>query len=67
MAETRRRLGAVAETLGLPRPSYESVRQLVRAHRRSRRRRSEAEIILDLALYTGPPDKLVADLLSSDG
>jgi hypothetical protein len=38
IAESRRRLGEVARELGLPRPSYERVRQLVHLHRRSRSR-----------------------------
>jgi hypothetical protein len=36
MAETWRRVGAVAEELGLTRPGYDSIRLIVRDHRRAR-------------------------------
>jgi hypothetical protein len=66
IAETRRRLGALAESLDLPRPSYERVRQLVHANRRVRPGRTKAELLADLALYTGPPQELIGELLSAD-
>jgi hypothetical protein len=37
MAETWRRVGGLACKLGLPRPSYETIRLLVREDRRHRR------------------------------
>lgn len=36
MAETCRRVGRVAEELGLPRPGYDSIRLIVAEHRRNR-------------------------------
>jgi hypothetical protein len=41
MAETWRKVGGIALKLGLPRPSYETIRVLVRAHRRRRVRAHE--------------------------
>jgi hypothetical protein len=63
IAETNRRVGAEAERLRLPRPSYERVRvlvQLVRAaRRRASRRPSTASLLLDVALRIRPPDVLL--------
>jgi hypothetical protein len=47
IAETCRRLGAVAEALGVPRPSYVHVRRLVHAERR---RRAAARFVVDAVL-----------------
>jgi hypothetical protein len=66
IAECRRRLGRLAGELGLPRPSYERVRQLVHIHRRSERRPGHVEALLDLAFYTNPPEDVLADLLTRD-
>jgi hypothetical protein len=63
IAETRRRVGTLAASLGLPRPSYERVRQLVHEHRRQRAR-SRLEPALDLVFNTRPADAVVAELLS---
>jgi hypothetical protein len=41
MAETWRRVGETAEELGLSRPSYHTVRELVRHERRRRKARTE--------------------------
>lgn len=51
MAETWRRVGLVAEELGLPRPGYDTIRRIVRDHRR---RHAEIKELLD---------PVVADLL----
>jgi hypothetical protein len=51
MAETWRRVGRTADRLGLPRPSYDTIRLIVREHRR---RRAEVDELLE---------PVVADLL----
>jgi hypothetical protein len=43
-AETWRKVGLAAEELGLPRPGYDTIRLLVRDHRR---RRAEARRLLE--------------------
>lgn len=65
IAETRRQVGALAGSLGLARPSYERVRQLVHRHRIEREERS-LEPLLALAFNTRPADKILGDLLSGD-
>jgi hypothetical protein len=66
IAECRRRIGEVASELGLPRPSYERVRQLVHVHRCSRSRPGHVDALLDLALYTRPPQDVLADFLTGE-
>ena len=51
MAETWRHVGRLADRLGLPRPSYDSVRLIIRRHRR---RRDDVQQLLE---------PVVADLL----
>ena len=63
IAETCRRLGAEAERLKLPRPSYERVRVLVHALRRLRRGPSTASVLLDVAIRARPADALL-DLMA---
>ena len=50
IAETHRRLGRLAERLGMTRPSYEQVRVLVHEHRRRGLEPSAGRILLDVAL-----------------
>jgi hypothetical protein len=61
IAETSRRVGREAERLGLPRPSYERVRELVHLTRRFRQLRgpSTASVLLDIATRVRPPEALV--------
>ena len=59
IAEVRRRLGAEADRLGLPRPSYERVRELVHESRRLRARVRTGEVLLDVALRVRSPDAVV--------
>ena len=47
VAETWRRIGALAEDLGVPRPGYDTVRLLVHEHRR---RRAEVRELLEPVL-----------------
>jgi hypothetical protein len=65
VAETHRRLGAVADAFDLPRPNYESVRLLVLAQRRTASdvRRGA---LLDLAFYTRSPAAAIQDLVTGD-
>ena len=51
-AETCRRVGAVAEAIGLIRPSYQHVRRIVLVERRRRERRAEARKVLTGAVST---------------
>jgi hypothetical protein len=63
IAETHRRLGEVADRLGLTRPSYQNVRLLVHDHRERRTvRPTLAEILLDVSFRTRSPEALL-DLL----
>jgi hypothetical protein len=59
IAEINRRLGGRAEELGLRRPSYERVRELVhelRALRPLRRGPTTRQVILDILFRARPPD-----------
>lgn len=47
MAETWRKVGRLAWKLGLPRPSYDTIRLIVREHRL---RRAEARELIELVL-----------------
>ena len=55
IAETNRRLGAIAETIGLARPSYEQVRTIVHRARRRGRHPGAGAILLEVALRARPP------------
>jgi hypothetical protein len=65
VAELNRRLGAVADALSLPRPSYERVRLLVRDRRSGRYALPSAgQVLLEIAARGRPADdllKLLAD------
>lgn len=56
MASTWRRVGALADDLGMARPGYHSIRQIVGPERRRRaaRRAVAREAIGELWAYTGP-------------
>ena len=59
IAETHRRLGALADHLGLARPSYEQTRVLLHELRARRRSPSHGEILLDVAFRNRPPEALL--------
>jgi hypothetical protein len=59
IAETNRRIGVLAGDLGLPRPSYEQIRILVKAHRRGRLRLTAGQVLLDIAFRVRPPEALL--------
>ncbi len=62
IAETHRRLGAVADELGLPRASYEQVRVVVHALRAGRRDPAVGDLLLDIALQKRPPEAFIEAL-----
>jgi len=66
IAELNRRLGAEAERLGLRRPSYERVRELVHLLRRWRRRPSTSRVLLEVA-YQRRPSIALLDHISGIG
>jgi hypothetical protein len=55
IAEINRRLGAEAERLGLPRPSYQRVRELLHRLRAIRRQPTTSQVLLEIALTARPP------------
>lgn len=57
--EIYRRARGVADDLGLPRPSYERVRQHIHEVRRlKRRRKQKRNVLVDVAYQRRPPDAL---------
>jgi hypothetical protein len=59
IAEINRRVGAAAERLGVPRPSYQRVRELVHASRRLHRYQpSTLSVVVDVAMRVRPPEAL---------
>jgi hypothetical protein len=66
IAETYRRLGAVARELGLVRPSYEQIRTIVHRTRRIPSGPSTGDVLLDIAFRSRPPTALL-DHLSGTG
>jgi hypothetical protein len=58
IAETNRRVRALADALGLTRPSYEQLRQVIHEARRRGRVPSTGEVLLDIAFRVRPPDAL---------
>ena len=66
IAETHRRVGALAGSLGLVRPSYEQVRVLVHDARRRGRRPSAGDVLLDVAFRVKPPEALIDYLTAAE-
>jgi hypothetical protein len=58
-AEITRRVGATAERLGLPRPSYQTVRVLVRRWRELNAGPDALEVLADVAFHARPPRALL--------
>jgi hypothetical protein len=65
IAETYRRVALVAENLGLPRPSYESIRRIAHLIRARRRDPGIGEVLLDIDLRRRHSQELV-DALAGD-
>lgn len=61
-AEIRRRVGEEAERLGLPHPSYETVRKLASEWRARPRYPTTAEILSDVAFRVRPPEAILDQL-----
>jgi len=51
-----RKHGALAQRLGLPQPSYESIRLLVRDLRKARAAPGIGDVLLDITLRNKPPE-----------
>jgi hypothetical protein len=62
IAETYRRVAALAERLGLPRPSYESIRRVAHEIRARKRNPGIGEVLLDIDLRRRPPQAIVSAL-----
>jgi len=62
VADIHRRLGVVAEHLGLAQPSYQRVRLLVRELRAGRAVPGIGEVLLDIALQNKPPEAIIEHL-----
>lgn len=58
LAELRRLVGAEAQRLGLPRPSYERVRTLAHDLRARRAEPTTAEVLWDVTTRVRPPDAI---------
>jgi hypothetical protein len=59
IADTHRRLGLVADAIGLPRPSYEQVRVTLHRLRAGRRGPKVGLLLLEIALQQRPPESLL--------
>jgi hypothetical protein len=66
IAEVNRRVGRAAWKLGLPKPSYQRVRELVQAARAIRRGPTTTRVFLDVMLRARPPEA-IGDHLSTVG
>jgi hypothetical protein len=62
IAETNRRVGAIAEELGLARPSYQTIRVVINRARERGRRPTSADVLLDIAFRVRPPEALLQHL-----
>ena len=50
IADTHRRVGLVADLIGVPRPSYQRTRELIHLHRRRRLQPTAGKVLLTVAL-----------------
>ena len=64
IADTHRKLGLVADHLGIPRPSYEQARVTVHAIRAAQKDPLVGKVLLDIAFRVRPPEALL-DVLTS--
>jgi hypothetical protein len=65
IAETARQVAALAEHLGLPRPSYETIRRVAHQIRAKRRNPGMGEVLLDIDLRRRPPRAIVGALVGT--
>ena len=67
IAEINRRVGSEAERLGLRRPSYQRVRELVHQSRRLRRLRpTTTSVLVDVAFRVRPPTAILDHVAGLD-
>jgi hypothetical protein len=67
IAEVNRRVGEEAERIGLRRPSYQRVRELVHQSRRIRSRRpTTGSVLVDVAFRVRPPIAILDHLAGTD-
>lgn len=66
IAEVWRRVGAAADRLEVPRPSYERIRMLVNERRSVQRRPSTLEVAIDVAYGVRPADALPKRLVGME-
>jgi hypothetical protein len=59
IAETYRRVAAIAERHGYTRPSYQRIRVLIHEARRARRGPSTTSVLLDVMSRARPPEALI--------
>ena len=52
IAETHRRIGRVADLIGVPRPSYQRTRELIHLHRERKLQPTMGQVLLTVALST---------------
>lgn len=65
-AEINRVLGAQAETLGVPRPSYQQVRMIVREFRRSAGTATVTSLLVDHAFGVRSPQEVAVALATGE-
>jgi hypothetical protein len=65
IAETNRRVGALARRLELVKPSYEQVRTYVHAARRRGRHPGVGDVLLGVALNIRPPSSVMDYLIDA--
>ena len=64
IADTHRRLGTIADLIGVPRPSYQRTRLLVHEHRRRKLKPSAGRILFEV--MTSQTPKLTLNRLLND-
>lgn len=65
IAETHRRVARVARALRLVQPSYEQIRKIVHDARRSGRRPTMGDILLDVTFRVRPPTAIIDHLVET--
>ena len=63
IAEIYRRVASLAERLGIPRPSYESIRRVTHQLRAHERDPAIGEVLLDIDLRRRPPEAIIDAIL----
>lgn len=63
IAEIYRRVASLAERLGLPRPSYESIRRIAHQLRARKRDPAIGQVLLDIDLQRRPPEAIIDAIL----